>query len=123
MEAYHMNNIKDKVILLTGASSGISKATSTSLAKQRTKLVIAGRNNEKLKENSKELSQDSNEVKYKQTDVTNVKEVNELAQFAIDNYGRLDVLINNAGVMPLSLMHNKKIDEWNSMIDVNIKVF
>src|SRR5699024_10497844 len=70
---------------------------------------------------SKELSQDSNEVKYKQTDVTNVKEVNELAQFAIDNYGRIDVLINNAGVMPLSLMHNKKIDEWNSMIDVNIK--
>ncbi|WP_436962381.1 SDR family oxidoreductase, partial [Staphylococcus shinii] len=103
-----MNNIKDKVILITGASSGIGKATATSLAQQGAKLVLAARNNEKLKEISKELSQDSNEVKYKQTDVTNVKEVNELAQFAIDNYGRIDVLINNAGVMPLSLMHNKK---------------
>lgn len=116
-----MNNIKDKVILITGASSGIGKATATSLAQQSAKLVLAARNNEKLKEISKELSQDSNEVKYRQTDVTNIKEVNELAQFAIDNYRRIDVLINNAGVMPLSLMHNKKIDEWNSMIDVNIK--
>ncbi|WP_440862434.1 SDR family NAD(P)-dependent oxidoreductase, partial [Staphylococcus shinii] len=66
-----MNNIKDKVILITGASSGIGKATATSLAQQGAKLVLAARNNEKLKEISKELSQDSNEVKYKQTDVTN----------------------------------------------------
>ena len=116
-----MNNIKDKVILITGASSGIGKATATSLAQQGAKLVLAARNDEKLKEISEELSQDNNIVKYKQTDVTNIQDVNELAQFAIDNYGRIDVLINNAGVMPLSLMHNKKIDEWNSMIDVNIK--
>lgn len=106
-----MNNIKDKVILITGASSGIGKATATSLAKQGAMVILAARNKEKLQEISEALSQDSNVVKYKQTDVTNIQDVNELAQFAIDTYGRIDVLINNAGVMPLSLMHNKKIDE------------
>ncbi|MDW5471955.1 SDR family oxidoreductase [Staphylococcus equorum] len=116
-----MNNIEGKVILITGASSGIGKATAKLLSEQGAKLVLAARSKEKLQEISEELSQDDNVVKYKQTDVTNIQDVNELAKFAMDTFGRIDVLINNAGIMPVSLLHNKQIDEWNSMIDVNIK--
>lgn len=106
-----------KVILLTGASSGIGEATARLLAQEGHQLIVGARRTERLQALSAEFSNiDSLAV-----DVTQAQDLQKMAQLAMSRYGRIDVLINNAGVMPLSPMSALRVDEWNQTIDVNIR--
>ncbi|WP_100010242.1 SDR family oxidoreductase [Lentibacillus sediminis] len=115
------NNIEGKVVVLTGASSGIGEAAAKELAAHGAKLVLAARREERLQDLQKAIQNEGGEAGYKVTDVVSQEQLQELTQFALDTYGQIDVMINNAGLMPQSLMHNLKTDEWDRMVDVNIK--
>jgi len=110
-----------KVILITGASSGIGEATVRLLAAQGHHLVIGARRTERLAALAEEVQASGGSVRYQPLDVTSATDVNAFAQFALDTFGRIDVIVNNAGVMPLSPLASLKVDEWNRMIDVNIR--
>lgn len=117
-----MDNVKDKVIIITGASSGIGKETATQLASKGAKLVLAARRESVLREITDEIiNKYGTPVIYKATDITNKNDVAELIQFTENSFGRIDVLFNNAGLMPVSMLRDGKVDEWESMIDINIK--
>jgi NADP-dependent 3-hydroxy acid dehydrogenase YdfG len=111
--------IKDKVVVITGASSGLGEAAARRLAKDGAKLVLGARRLDRLQALAKELSLSGDAVV--QTDVSKYDEVKRLVDHAVKVHGRLDVMINNAGLMPQSLLQRLKIDEWDRMIDVNIK--
>lgn len=111
--------IKDKVVVITGASSGIGRATAEKLAQAGAKVVIGARRVERLKTITDEFP--ANTVLYQQTDVTDRESVASLVKVATDHFHRVDVLYNNAGLMPISKMAELKVDEWDRMIDVNIK--
>lgn len=113
-----MNNVKDKVVVITGASSGIGEETASLLAENGAKLVLGARRIDKLEEIQQKIG---NNVSIQKTDVTNADDVNTLIETAYNDFGRVDVLINNAGLMPQSFLDKNKQDEWNQMIDVNIK--
>lgn len=110
-----------KVILLTGASSGIGEATARLLTKQGHRLVIGARRTERLVALAHELCSEGGNVEYRQLDVTRGEDVQAFADAALAIHGRIDVIINNAGVMPLSPLASLKVDEWDRMIDVNIR--
>lgn len=110
-----------KVIVITGASSGIGEATALELAKDGMNLVLGARRTERLEELAQKIKEIGGKAIYANTDVTNVDDVENLAKLAIKEFGRIDVWINNAGIMPHSLLISKKINDWNNMIDVNIK--
>ncbi|HCZ1816462.1 TPA: SDR family oxidoreductase [Staphylococcus aureus] len=114
-----MTVLTDKVAVVTGASSGIGEAIATLLHEEGAKVVLAGRNKEKLQNVANQLSQDS--VKVVPTDVTNKEEVDELIKIAQQTFGGLDIVINSAGQMLSSKITDYQVDEWDSMIDVNIK--
>jgi NADP-dependent 3-hydroxy acid dehydrogenase YdfG len=111
--------IKDKVVVITGASSGLGEAAARRLARDGAKLVLGARRLDRLQALAKELSLSGEAVV--QTDVSKYDEVKRLVDHAVKAHGRLDVMINNAGLMPQSLLQRLKIDEWDRMIDVNIK--
>ncbi|GAX01924.1 SDR family oxidoreductase [Secundilactobacillus silagei] len=111
--------IKNKVVVITGASSGIGRATAEKLAQSGAKVVIGARRVERLKEIANEFP--AGQVLFQQTDVTDRESVNRLVKLATDNFERVDVLYNNAGLMPVSKMAELKVNEWERMIDVNIK--
>jgi NADP-dependent 3-hydroxy acid dehydrogenase YdfG len=111
--------IQDKVVVITGASSGLGEAAARRLAKDGAKLVLGARRLDRLQALAKELSLGPDAVV--QTDVSKYDEVKRLVDHAVKLHGRLDVMINNAGLMPQSLLQRLKIDEWDRMIDVNIK--
>jgi NADP-dependent 3-hydroxy acid dehydrogenase YdfG len=111
--------IKDKVVVITGASSGLGEAAARRLAKDGAKLVLGARRIDRLQALAKELSLSGDAVV--QTDVSKYDEVKRLVDHAVKSHGRVDVMINNAGLMPQSLLQRLKIDEWDRMIDVNIK--
>lgn len=111
--------IKDKVVVITGASSGIGRATAEKLAQAGAKVVIGARRVDRLKELAAKFP--ANTVLYQQTDVTDRDSVASLVKLATDNFQRVDVLYNNAGLMPISKLAELKVDEWERMIDVNIK--
>lgn len=111
--------IKDKVIVITGASSGIGKATTELLAKSGARLVIGARREDDLKEIADEFPK--GQIIYQKTDVTDRASVKSLVGYAATHYGRVDVLYNNAGLMPISELVDLKVDEWDRMIDTNIK--
>jgi Short-chain alcohol dehydrogenase of unknown specificity len=111
--------IKDKVVVITGASSGIGRATAEKLAQSGAKVVIGARRVDRLKAVADEFP--ANTVLYQQTDVTDRDSVASLVKLATDHFQRVDVLYNNAGLMPISKMAELKVDEWDRMIDVNIK--
>lgn len=115
------NNIKEKVIVITGSSSGLGEAAARQLAKEGAVLVLAARRKERIDALAKEINENGGRASAKQTDVTQAEQLKDLVDFAVDTYGRIDVIINNAGLMPLSPLDRLKIDEWNQMIDVNIK--
>ena len=114
-----MDLFKDKVVVVTGASSGIGEAIVRQLEQRGAKLVIGARREGRLQALAAELGAAS--VTVCETDVTQRDSVNALVEAALSQYGRIDVLINNAGVMPLSFLSQAKVDEWDQMIDVNIK--
>src|ERR1700759_2710016 len=104
-----------KVILITGASSGIGEATVRLLAAQGHQLVIGARRTERLAALAETIQASGGSVHYRALDVTSAADVNAFAQFALDTFGRIDVIVNNAGVMPLSPLSSLKVDEWNRM--------
>jgi NADP-dependent 3-hydroxy acid dehydrogenase YdfG len=116
-----MENIKDKVIVITGASSGIGEATAKLLAKHGAKTVLAARREDRLQAIANEIRQEGGQAVYIQTDVASSEDMQKLAQFVLKQYGRIDVLVNNAGIMPVSPLSELRVDEWEQMIDVNIK--
>ncbi len=114
-----MTVLTDKIAVVTGAGSGIGEAIATLLHEEGAKVVLAGRNKEKLQNVANQLSQDS--VKVVPTDVTNKEEVDELIKIAQQTFGGLDIVINSAGQMLSSKITDYQVDEWDSMIDVDIK--
>jgi len=109
------------VAIITGASSGIGAATARKLAQAGYRLTLAARRRERLEQLQAELTKDGAEVLSVPTDVTQRDQVEAMAQQTVARFGRIDALINNAGVMPLSFIKNLHVDEWMQMIDVNIK--
>ncbi|SKD04021.1 NADP-dependent 3-hydroxy acid dehydrogenase YdfG [Burkholderia sp. CF099] len=112
---------ESKVILITGASSGIGEGAARLLAAQGHRLVIGARRTDRLVELTESLPSAGGIVRYRELDVTSSEDVAAFARFALDTFGRIDVLVNNAGVMPLSPLNALKVTEWNRMIDVNIR--
>lgn len=110
-----------KVILITGASSGIGEAIAIHLAKQGNKVVLGARRTERLQKLTEELQAEGLSAAFRELDVTRLDDMQAFVTFAEDHYGPADVIINNAGVMPLSPLNALKVDEWNRMIDVNIR--
>ena len=113
------NEILGKVVVITGASSGLGEAAARRLANDGAKLVLGARREGRLQALAKELS--LGEAAIMATDVTDRTQVKRLVDQAIDLHGRIDVLINNAGLMPSSRLELLKIEEWDRMIDTNIK--
>lgn len=116
-----MSNIAHKTVIITGASSGIGKATAIKLATNGANVVLAARREKSLQQIVEKIAVSGGKAVYQVTDVTNVAQMESLARFAVEKFGKVDVLINNAGVMPLSKLRKRKVDEWNLMVDVNIK--
>jgi len=116
-----MSNIQHKVVIITGASSGIGEAIAKELASKGAKVVLAARREDRLQKLQEEVEQIGGKAIYKVTDVVSHEQMEELAAYTLKEFGTIDVLINNAGVMPQSFLHKLKIDEWNMMIDINIK--
>jgi NADP-dependent 3-hydroxy acid dehydrogenase YdfG len=112
-------SVKDKVVVITGASSGLGEAAARRLAQSGAKLVLGARRLDRLQALAKALALGKDAVV--QTDVSRYEEVKRLVDHAVAANGRIDVIINNAGLMPQSLLEGLKIDEWDRMIDVNIK--
>jgi NADP-dependent 3-hydroxy acid dehydrogenase YdfG len=113
--------IKDKIVLITGASSGIGYSTAMALSKEGAKIVAGARRIERLDELKKSVESQGGEIIIQKLDVTKLDDCNNFAKIAIERYGNIDVLVNNAGIMPLSFFKNQKVDEWDRMVDVNIK--
>ena len=116
-----MSSIAQKIILITGASSGIGEATARTLAAAGARVVLGARRTERLERLAAELRSAGGTVEYRTVDVTRLTDVQAFADFALERFGAIDVLVNNAGVMPLSPLAALKLDEWNRMIDVNIR--
>ncbi len=116
-----MSNINGKVIIITGASSGIGKATANLLAQNGAKVILGARRLERLETIVKDIHAEGGIAEYQILDVTHRSQLEAIVQFAQRKFGRVDVLINNAGIMPLSALDQLKVEEWDRMIDVNIK--
>lgn len=113
--------IKDKVVVITGASSGIGAATAKLLASQGAKVVLGARREDKLKALTDEIIAAGGQAIYRVTDVVRPEDNENLVQLANDTFGGIDVMFLNAGLMPVAPMSELHVDEWNRMIDVNIK--
>lgn len=115
------SGIKDKVIVITGASSGIGKATAELLAAQGAKVVLGARRADRLKTIVNTIKKNGGGASYLEIDVTHREDVAKLTALAIEQFGRLDVMINNAGISQLYKMEELDVEGWEQMIDVNLK--
>ena len=115
------NNIENKVIVITGASSGLGEATAKYLAEKGARVVLGARREDKLAQIVNEIKAKGGKAVYLITDVTRKEQVQALVNIAVSTYGKIDVLINNAGIMPIAPMAEVRTDEWDNMIDINIK--
>lgn len=113
--------IRGQVAVITGASSGIGHATALAISKAGAKVVVAARRKERLEQLQKEIEKDGGECMVVSCDVTKRSDCDSLIDNTIKKWGKLDILVNNAGLMPLSFVKNVKVDEWEKMVDVNIK--
>lgn len=113
--------LKDKVVIITGASSGIGEATAKKLAKEGAKLVLMARSEDKLEKLKNEIEDEGGKALVASGDVVKRKDFDDAVKNAVKEFGKVDVLINNAGLMPLSYIEKLKTDEWEQMVDVNIK--
>ena len=116
-----MLNIENKVIAITGASSGIGEATARLLVGKGLRVVLGARRTDRLEAIASEIREKGGAAEYRTLDVTSLEAMQAFVDFAKDKFGRIDVMVNNAGLMPLSRLEMLKIDEWNRMIDVNIR--
>jgi len=112
---------QDKVVLITGASSGIGAAIASELGAAGAKVVLGARRTDRLDALAGEIRKNGGEVLTRRLDVTDRAGVAAFAKAARETFGRVDVIVNNAGIMPLSPMASLKVDEWDRMVDVNIK--
>ena len=115
------NNIEGKVVVITGASSGLGKAAARHLADSGARVALAARRTDRLETLADEITQNGGSALPVTTDVTERKQVESLVDAAVDAFGRIDVMLNNAGIMPVSPLDRLNVDEWDRMIDVNLK--
>ncbi len=113
--------IKNKVVIITGASSGIGEATAKLLAKQGTKVVLGARREENLKRIADEIRRDGGHAAYQLLDVTLQEDNDRIVALANGEFGRVDAIFLNAGLMPNSPLSALKTDDWHQMVDVNVK--
>ncbi len=115
------NNIEGKVVVITGASSGLGEETARHLAEKGASVVLAARRSERIESLAEDIKEKGGKALAVTTDVTHRDQVKNLVDAAVEEFGKVDVMLNNAGLMPLSKMEDLKVDEWDQMIDVNIK--
>ena len=115
------NNIENKVVLITGASSGIGQATAELLAKKGAKIVLAARRENRLQELADKIKKAGGQAIYQVTDVTNPEDNKKLVQYAKGNFGKIDAIFLNAGIMPSSPLSALHVEEWENMVDINLK--
>jgi NADP-dependent 3-hydroxy acid dehydrogenase YdfG len=115
------SNIADKVVVITGASSGIGESTARLLASNGARVVLGARRKDRIDALVKDINAESGSAIGFKTDVTQRGEVEALVKGAIDIHGRIDVIVNNSGIMIIAPMAVLKVEEWDRMIDVNIK--
>ena len=113
--------INDKIVVVTGASSGLGEATARLLSAQGATVMLGARRADRLESLAKEFERHGGKALAVTTDVTRREQVKALVDSAVQTYGRIDVMINNAGLMPQAPLERLKVDEWDRMIDVNIK--
>ncbi|MCW7537942.1 SDR family oxidoreductase [Aquabacterium sp. A7-Y] len=116
-----MSGIEGKVVAITGASSGIGEATARLLARRGAHVVFGARRAGRLAALADAIGGEGGSARWRPLDVTRLEDVEAFVGFARESFGRVDVIVNNAGVMPLSRLEEGKVDEWNRMIDVNIR--
>ncbi len=116
-----MESIAGKVVVITGASSGMGEATARHLAAQGADLVVGARRTDRIEALTGSIRAAGSKAIAVATDVTKRDDVQKLVDTAVQTFGRIDVLINNAGVMPLSPLEQRNLDEWDRMIDVNLR--
>ena len=116
-----MNMISKKVVLITGASSGIGEATARVLSEAGAYVVLGARRTDRLEHVVEEIRAAGGQAEHYTLDVTQLEQMKAFVDFAKQKFGKVDVFINNAGVMPLSPLNSYKVEEWNRMIDVNIR--
>lgn len=114
-------SVAGKVIAITGASSGIGEAAAQLLASRGAKIVVGARRADRLEKLTAAVAAEGGEARFRAVDVTSREDVKAFVDFAKAEFGHVDVLVNNAGIMPLSPMAALKVDEWDRMIDVNIR--
>ncbi|SDT19208.1 SDR family oxidoreductase [Pseudomonas granadensis] len=116
-----MSNIHNKVVLITGASSGIGEAAARLIAAKGAHVVLGARRTERLEKLVGEIRSEGGSASARALDVTDMSSMQAFVEFAKAQHGKVDVIINNAGVMPLSPLAALKVDEWNQMLDVNVR--
>ncbi|CAN7620564.1 SDR family oxidoreductase [Variovorax sp. LjRoot290] len=116
-----MSGIEGKVVVITGASSGIGEATARLLSERGARVVLGARRTEKLESIAGAITREGGQARFRAVDVTKREDVDSFVEFAAREFGRVDVIVNNAGVMPLSPLEETKVNEWDRMIDVNIR--
>jgi len=116
-----MSGTEGKVVAITGATSGIGEATALLLAERGAKVVLGARGSDRLEALAGRIAASGGEAAYARTDVKRREDLSNLVGLAIERYGKLDVLVNNAGVAPNSLLDELRVEDWEEMIDVNLK--
>lgn len=116
-----MSNIHNKVVLITGASSGIGEAAARLIASKGAHVVLGARRTERLEQLVSEIQAAGGSASARALDVTDLQSMQAFVTFAKAQHGKVDVIINNAGVMPLSPLASLKVNEWNQMLDVNVR--
>lgn len=116
-----MDNIQGKVVIITGGSSGIGEAVGRRLAREGATVVLAARRREKLEAVCADIVNAGGKASFRVVDVTSEKQVRKMVESVAREHGRIDVIVNNAGLMAMAPLSARKVDEWDRMIDINIK--
>src|SRR6266849_1808399 len=120
-ERIRMSNIADKVVVITGASSGVGESTARRLAGNGAKVALGARRKDRIDALVRDINAKGGSALGFKTDVTKRGDVEALVRGTVDKYGRIDAIVNNSGIMPIAPMAALKVEEWDRMIDVNIK--